>query len=51
MIMNALVAINLSVINKIVFNIYLLFLKQKMNNVFSFSLINIIFYIDIIINP
>ena len=50
MIMNALVAINLSVINKIVFNIYLLFLKQKMN-VFSFSLINIIFYIDIIINP
>ena len=50
MIMNALVAINLSVINKIVFNIYLLFLKQKMN-VFSFSPINIIFYIDIIINP
>ena len=50
MIMNALVAINLSVINKMVFNIYLLFLKQKMN-VFSFSLINIIFYIDIIINP
>ena len=50
MIMNALVAINLSVINKIVFNIYLLSLKQKMN-VFSFSLINIIFYIDIIINP
>ena len=50
MIMNALVAINLSVINKIVFNIYLLFLKQKMN-VCSFSLINIIFYIDIIINP
>ena len=50
MIMNALVAINLSVINKIVFNIYLLFIKQKMN-VFSFSLINIIFYIDIIINP
>ena len=50
MIMNALVAINLSVINKIAFNIYLLFLKQKMN-VFSFSLINIIFYIDIIINP
>ena len=50
MIMNALVAINLSVINKMVFNIYLLFFFLKMN-VFSFSLINIIFYIDIIINP